>query len=85
MLLNFFLIAHSACVNAVKPDSTDDTVKPLLKTCSNWCRDINGNLELDACVILNCVFYIYSLHLHINLSIKNCFQIKRFTYSLTKA
>lgn len=45
----FELLSDSTfCINAVKPRWQDDTVKLLLKTCSNCCRDINGNLELAA-------------------------------------
>lgn len=55
-----------SCVNAIKSRWQDDIVKLLLKTCSNCCWDINGNLEFLPQVISNCIFYIYSLHLHIN-------------------
>lgn len=46
-------------INAIKPRWQDDIVKLLLKTCSNCCRDINGNLELAASSYFKlCILYL---------------------------
>lgn len=57
----FKLLPDSAFsrINAVKPRWQDDIVKLLLKTCSNCCRDINGNLELAASSYFkSCILYL---------------------------
>lgn len=48
-----------SCINAIKPRWQNDIVKLLLKTCSNCCRDINGNLELAASSYFKlCILYL---------------------------
>lgn len=48
-----------SCINAIKPRWQDDIVKLLLKTCSNCCRDINGNLKLAASSYFkSCILYL---------------------------